>query len=352
MANEEHLAILRKGVEVWNAWRKEHSDIKPNLGEANLRGADLGRAYLADTDLRGAKLGRANLRRVKLGKADLVEANLRGANLVEANLRGADLGEANLGEANFQLANLIDSYLDRADLTDAKLWETQRGGWSIKGLVCRRAFWDRDGKEPTEYSEDEFERLFAEKPKIILRYPGGMSLVDLAMLPLIVERLQLQHPNSKLNIQSVQDDAGGAAVTITVEDLQDRDADPPSKQWTPLLSSMGGSLSAPLTSLRGIGRSPMVSDDEDATDLHGRVQARGGGHVGKQRPTADAGSGRARHPALDAAPLARGGARRRPPHAGWCGSLCLGDPAPAVTGRAGCRDRAPQTRARPHPPGT
>jgi hypothetical protein len=31
MANEEHLAILRKGVEAWNAWRKENPDIRPEL---------------------------------------------------------------------------------------------------------------------------------------------------------------------------------------------------------------------------------------------------------------------------------------------------------------------------------
>jgi hypothetical protein len=27
MANEEHLARLKQGVEVWNAWRRENRDI-------------------------------------------------------------------------------------------------------------------------------------------------------------------------------------------------------------------------------------------------------------------------------------------------------------------------------------
>src|SRR3954452_5493721 len=49
-----------------------------------------------------------------------------------------------------------------------------------------------------------------------------MSPVDLAMLPLIVERLQAEHPNSSLHIRSVQDDGSGAIVTITVEDLVGR----------------------------------------------------------------------------------------------------------------------------------
>jgi len=117
---------------------------------------------------------------------------------------------------------LIDTQLDNADLTDAKLWEAQRSGWSIKGIVCDRVFWDRDGKEPTEYEDGAFERIFAENPRIVLHYAGGMSPVDFAMLPLIVERLQTDHPNSSLHIRSVQDDGSGATVTITVEDLTDR----------------------------------------------------------------------------------------------------------------------------------
>jgi hypothetical protein len=94
----------------------------------------------------------------------------------------------------------------------------QRSGWSIKGITCQRAFWDRDGKEPTEYREGDFERIFAEKPSIELHYPDRISLVDLAMLPLIIERLQAEHPDCALHIRSVQDDGSVATVTITVDD--------------------------------------------------------------------------------------------------------------------------------------
>jgi uncharacterized protein YjbI with pentapeptide repeats len=56
-------------------------------------------------------------------------------------------------------ATLIDSRLARANLTGAKLWETQRGGGSIKGVISQRAFWNRNGKEPTEYGVSDFERI-------------------------------------------------------------------------------------------------------------------------------------------------------------------------------------------------
>ena len=56
MANDEHVAMLKKGVAAWNAWRRENRDIRPNLSGANLSEADLQSAILLDTDLTGADL--------------------------------------------------------------------------------------------------------------------------------------------------------------------------------------------------------------------------------------------------------------------------------------------------------
>lgn len=52
MANEKHLARLRDGVSTWNAWRKEHPEITPDLEGADLREADLKAAKFHKTDLR------------------------------------------------------------------------------------------------------------------------------------------------------------------------------------------------------------------------------------------------------------------------------------------------------------
>ena len=38
MANDEHVAMLKKGVAAWNAWRGQNLDILPDLSEANLSG--------------------------------------------------------------------------------------------------------------------------------------------------------------------------------------------------------------------------------------------------------------------------------------------------------------------------
>jgi uncharacterized protein YjbI with pentapeptide repeats len=84
MANDEHVAQLRKGVAAWNEWRQANPDIRADLSGANLREAKLTRG-----DLSGAKLTRANL----IG-ADLSGANLNKTNLSEANLMLADLVRA------------------------------------------------------------------------------------------------------------------------------------------------------------------------------------------------------------------------------------------------------------------
>ncbi len=44
MANQEHLDILKQGVETWNRWRQEHPEIRASLHEADLRYANLSEA--------------------------------------------------------------------------------------------------------------------------------------------------------------------------------------------------------------------------------------------------------------------------------------------------------------------
>jgi hypothetical protein len=56
----------------------------------------------------------------------------------------------------------------------------------------------------------------------VLRYRGSLSPTDFITLPLVVEGLQAERPDSVLQIRSIQNDAGGASVTISVEDLKDR----------------------------------------------------------------------------------------------------------------------------------
>jgi uncharacterized protein YjbI with pentapeptide repeats len=123
MANNEHLAILKQGVEVWNKWRDENPwwVLRPNLFEANLSGADLSGANLSGANLLRANLSRANLIGANLIGADLSVANLSVANLIGADLSVANLSVANLSVANLSVANLIGADLSEANLSEANL---------------------------------------------------------------------------------------------------------------------------------------------------------------------------------------------------------------------------------------
>jgi uncharacterized protein YjbI with pentapeptide repeats len=116
MANDEHVAILKQGVNAWNTWRREHP-----VGYLNLSGAYLRRADLEDANLRGVDLSLADLWEASLRKADLGKANLSGAHLHDANLSLAILYEADLGKANLSGTNLYGANLHGADLSEADL---------------------------------------------------------------------------------------------------------------------------------------------------------------------------------------------------------------------------------------
>jgi uncharacterized protein YjbI with pentapeptide repeats len=117
MADKDQLALLLKGVEQWNIWRKKYSKIRPNLTGANLTKADLTKAHLINTKLAGACLHSAKLDNVDISRSDLSMANLSGASIFRARFTDSNLNGANLTNI-FALSTYLDSaYLNGVDLT-------------------------------------------------------------------------------------------------------------------------------------------------------------------------------------------------------------------------------------------
>jgi hypothetical protein len=143
MANEEHLAILKQGVEVWNKWRKEFPTIQPYFYNADLHEADLRNADFSHADLREADLRGADLRMTSLRKANLSGANLRGANLSRTTLHGTDFRRADLFDASLYGADLRGADLREANLQSADLqWSDLRWATLSGTYFCGADFGD------------------------------------------------------------------------------------------------------------------------------------------------------------------------------------------------------------------
>ncbi len=187
--------------------------VRANMAQAVLIRADLTEASLDHANLSAAVMNHANLTRAILDNANLQEADLRAVNMRAARLNGANLDKSDLRSANLQFAILDDCSADRI-----KLWETQRAGWSLRGIRCERAYWDKDAEQPTVYSPGEFERLYAEFTSIEFFYQGGVSTFELSTLPAMLRHLAALHEGVNIRLKSIEETGGGAKISISVGD--------------------------------------------------------------------------------------------------------------------------------------
>ena len=65
MTEQDLLAILHQGRDIWNQWRQEHHAIQPDFSGVDFRGAHLSRVNLAGALLNGADFSGADLREVR-----------------------------------------------------------------------------------------------------------------------------------------------------------------------------------------------------------------------------------------------------------------------------------------------
>src|SRR6266487_1755184 len=161
MTNQEHLDILKQGVEVWNKWRQEYPEVKPDLSDADLSKITLTgfitrkftfgyhpnfySASIIGVDLTGANLARANLSKAEMAGADLKGANfteavLIDAILINADLSGATFNRAILTGADLTGVNFVRTILTEANLTDCRVysisvWDIQLEDTKQQNLV-------------------------------------------------------------------------------------------------------------------------------------------------------------------------------------------------------------------------
>ncbi|MBN3907095.1 MAG: pentapeptide repeat-containing protein [Nostoc sp. NMS1] len=144
MANEEHVAILKKGVTTWNKWREQHPEVIPDLSgdlinswywkEAEFKGILTNQcSHISDNkcNFLPKKLVNINFENVNLSRADISEVDLKKANLSRANLSGANLNDADLTDTNLTNADVTGALINGAILIRANLSNADLSGAGI-----------------------------------------------------------------------------------------------------------------------------------------------------------------------------------------------------------------------------
>ena len=152
MANEEHLALLNKGVVIWNQWRKDKPKIRPDLTDADLRKrkiigfdlseTDLNGAHLDETDLSGSNLYRANLTGCWFIKTDLTGTDLREALFSGSQIFSVVYKRALMRGKCLGIQDIPTSYCDaifRRDVTDQDYLDALEARW--RGTWRMALFW-------------------------------------------------------------------------------------------------------------------------------------------------------------------------------------------------------------------
>ncbi|UCF93568.1 MAG: pentapeptide repeat-containing protein [Desulfobacterales bacterium] len=150
MGNQKHVDIISQGVEVWNKWREENPEIRPDLFEwspdadnydncnfsnADLRNVGFEEIWLCGSDFSGADLRNADFFDANVAECDFTNANLAGASFMGADLSYADLSGANLTGVNFEGANLIDTCFENATIVDCKIYGISAWGVITEGAI-------------------------------------------------------------------------------------------------------------------------------------------------------------------------------------------------------------------------
>lgn len=123
MANREHLKILKQGVKVWNRWREDNPEIKPDLSRTtfeflNLEGVNLKYVNLSGTWISGCNLSNADLNNVEMERATLSDFRLVGTDLSKSKLTYTSFSSGSLEKAIFAYTLIFSAKFSNVDLKD------------------------------------------------------------------------------------------------------------------------------------------------------------------------------------------------------------------------------------------
>ncbi len=156
MANIEHVAKLKEGVEAWNSWRQQNPKIRPDLYRLDLTTAEWKDTTLWDEKRQALCLFVPHARSVdeynsvdqyikftaehtkhieaiNFANANLESSNFTNCRLWKVNFRGASMMWSNLVRARCSRADFTDADLGNADLSTADFWAVNLTGARLSG---------------------------------------------------------------------------------------------------------------------------------------------------------------------------------------------------------------------------
>jgi uncharacterized protein YjbI with pentapeptide repeats len=209
MANEEHLAILKQGVEIWNGWRSRNFIVAIDLSNADLSFANLSNADLSFANLAGVDLFKADLSGAKLGGADLC-----GAWLVRANLSRSDLSRVQALVTNFNGAKFTGVCLEDWHINS----QTELNEVICDYVYLKKEYQDKKlifkERRPHNSNEifalGEFTKLFQKSIETVdLIFKNG---IDWKAFSYAFRKTQFDNDTLQLAVQSVENKEDGVVV--------------------------------------------------------------------------------------------------------------------------------------------
>lgn len=116
MAIPEHLEKLRQGVTLWNKWRADNHDIKPDLSGLNFTDE----LFCIPEDKNGVSwVMPINFSEVDFTKTTFTNCNLEGSDFHESLLHQTQFTNSDLCSGNFIRADLVDAEFDSCQMQSA-----------------------------------------------------------------------------------------------------------------------------------------------------------------------------------------------------------------------------------------
>ncbi len=220
MANEEHLKILRKGVEVWNKWREANPEVEPDLFNVNLECANLYEAKFSRARLGNTNFSNANLIGANLSVANLTKANFSNADLKEATLDSSQLRHANLTNANLSRVQAVYTNFQGATLTGACIEDWHINACTnLKDVICDYVYreWDRLKNVGAErrphtgtFAPGEFAKLVQQSfDTIDLIFHEGLGWKAFAYS---FKQVEVLHEDAHLEVRSIENKGDGVVI--------------------------------------------------------------------------------------------------------------------------------------------